>query len=210
MIIGSLMAFTVVYTTWTRFQGDPIVTNIILNDKDKQITYPTVTICPKNSADPAQIAQFILNFGLFMNGSKELNEFFSSIPNFSYDVDELKYVILTRNSRQKLKQLDFEGDLRSMAFDFARTCDQLFKPRSCTFRGKKYQCCEIFLPIYTERGFCYTFNSRIYGKSFDEYEFIYRMFSDLNLIDCTIRFHFQTGNLITTFFTFLTTILLTI
>lgn len=168
MIMGSLMAFTVVYSSWMRFQDDPIVTNIVMNEKGKRVTYPTVTICPKNSADPAQITQFIINFGLYKNGSKEFDEFFGAIPNFSYDEDDLKYVILTPKSRQKLKQLDYDGDLRSMAFDFARSCDQVFKPRSCLFRGKIYECCDIFLPIYTERGFCYTFNSRIYGKSFDE------------------------------------------
>lgn len=171
MGIGSLLAFSVLDKAWQRFQGNPMITNLIINSNEKQFAYPTVTICPENAADMERIDQFLINYGLYNKSSKELNEFFAAIPNFSYDPEDLKYVILLPESRRKVKEM-IDLDIRSLAFEFALSCSNVFKPRSCSFRGKAFDCCEIFLPIYTEKGFCYTFNSRTYnsfhGKTFRE------------------------------------------
>lgn len=165
MGVGSLLAFSVIDKAWQRFQGNPMITNLVINDIDKEVVYPTVTVCPENSADMGRIDNFLINFGLYNKSSQELNQFLAAIPNFSYDPDELKYVILLPESRSKIQDLE-EMNLRNLAFEFALSCADIFKPRTCSFRSKSFDCCKYFLPLYTELGFCYSFNSKIYSSFF--------------------------------------------
>lgn len=41
-------------------------------------------------------------------------------------------------------------------------CEEIFE--SCEFKSYNTNCCDYFLPVFTEKGFCYTFNSRHYEK----------------------------------------------
>lgn len=58
------------------------------------------------------------------------------------------------------------SSLRHLAFKVAMKYSDLFY--SCRFLGEDSSCCETFLPLYTEQGFCYAFNPRYIGSEADE------------------------------------------
>lgn len=53
--------------------------------------------------------------------------------------------------------------LRKWAFSTAIDVDDVFM--ECKFREKNTTCADILQPIYSERGFCFSFNSRYYGEN---------------------------------------------
>jgi hypothetical protein len=55
--------------------------------------------------------------------------------------------------------------LRKWAFSVAADVDEIFE-NPCKFRAVEEKCGEIFQTVYSERGFCYSFNPRYHG--FDE------------------------------------------
>lgn len=48
--------------------------------------------------------------------------------------------------------------LRAYAFATSLECAQLFD--LCRYKDEDVPCCELFHPVYTEHGFCYSFNGR--------------------------------------------------
>lgn len=48
--------------------------------------------------------------------------------------------------------------LRRLVFAVAISCDKVFK--TCRYKDDEIKCCDHFLPIYIEHGFCYAFNTR--------------------------------------------------
>lgn len=41
-----------------------------------------------------------------------------------------------------------------------RHCEDIFL--ECEFKAEEYDCCYGFFPIFTENGYCYSFNSKHY------------------------------------------------
>jgi hypothetical protein len=165
MLIGFLLAFMVTDKAWEKFQNNPTFTTLILNPRGMKIAYPTTTVCPHNSEDPRKVVEFMNEFEVAVNHSKEINELLSAIPNFSYGRQGLKSLISSTPVKHIVNEItDF--DLRALAFELAISCSKLIK--TCLFRKKPINCCDNFLPVFSEHGFCYAFNSRVYSTPHDE------------------------------------------
>jgi acid-sensing ion channel, other len=48
--------------------------------------------------------------------------------------------------------------LRNWLFSVVIECSEIFT--RCRYRGDTFSCCDIFYPVYSERGFCFGFNAR--------------------------------------------------
>ncbi|RZC35753.1 sodium channel protein Nach-like, partial [Asbolus verrucosus] len=53
-------------------------------------------------------------------------------------------------------------DLKQTAFELMNRCEEIFE--NCEWKSYNFSCCDEFFPVFTEKGFCYTFNSRHYEK----------------------------------------------
>ncbi|KAG5682554.1 hypothetical protein PVAND_011899 [Polypedilum vanderplanki] len=153
MLIGFSLAFSIIDKAWQRFQLNPTFTSVILNDDGMRISYPTVDVCPNISIDSNLVKQ-ILGHKTFNDTTSEIA---SVIPNFEHlKIGDLKVL------GNALKT----DDLRILTFKLAVKCNDYIE--NCKFKEKDIDCCTKFLPILTEHGFCYSFNSKVYGTSLNE------------------------------------------
>lgn len=161
MFVGFLLAFSITDRAWQRFQTNPMFTSLVLNQNRIKITFPSVSVCPESAVDDEKVLAMIKSLGTVRNDTKELKEFLSAIPNFSYGNKGLRSIIMSQSVEYDFFRLNVE-DPRALAFKLAKSCDKLFK--SCRFKGEIVDCSKAFRPIFSEKGFCYSFNSRVYGK----------------------------------------------
>ena len=79
------------------------------------------------------------------------------LTTLSYDsVESFRHEITTTSDNR----VNF--DLKQVAFELMNRCEEIFD--SCEFKSYEIDCCSHFFPVFTETGFCYTFNSRHYEK----------------------------------------------
>lgn len=167
MFVGFLMAFSITDNAWRKFQTNPTFTSVRLNQNSALIAYPTVTVCPQPVDDKDRIFKLIEKSGIRENKRQEIRELLETLPNLSYGDKDLRSVLLTESAIAEIKKLPVD-DLRALVFDLALSCAEIFN--SCRFKNKSIECCDKFKPIYTEKGFCYSFNSRVYGTPLEEYK----------------------------------------
>lgn len=58
-------------------------------------------------------------------------------------------------------------NLRQLAFKVAKKCEDLLE--YCEYKKDPVTCCDFFKPIYSEQGFCYTFNAKYIGEDDKEW-----------------------------------------
>lgn len=165
MLIGFLLAYSITDRAWKKFQTHPTFTSMLLDQSDKQIAYPTVSVCPKSVVDFERVSEIIGSSGIKTNDTQEIEDLLRAIPIFTYGAKGLKSVVLSETVRPEVDQL-LNNDIRALAFKLVKTCSDFLK--SCRFKKKLINCCDAFQPVYTEHGFCYAFNSRIYSTPHDE------------------------------------------
>lgn len=133
---------------------------------DPVLRFPTVTVCPIEPFNVDAVnetafekvsehehAAFASNFGLLQNITRlsyeNLKEFVEYV---------LKNILIIKPGATNWQK----HSLRKWAFMVAINVDEVFT--QCKFREEIKNCSEIFRPIYSERGFCFSFNSRYYGE----------------------------------------------
>jgi Amiloride-sensitive sodium channel len=165
MLIGFLLAFLITDKAWQKFQNSPTFTSLVLNKEELKIVYPTVTVCSKSAINLDYLNTFIDKNGFNDSDVDEMKKFLMEIPNLSYGTKGLKSLFYSDSVDEKLKRAAI-GDLRIFAFKLSLDCKEIF--HQCQFKAAQIDCCESFLPIYSEHGLCYTFNSRSYGSPREE------------------------------------------
>ncbi len=160
---------------------------------NEQVIFPTVTVCPINAFSPSLIndtSSSSESTPLARNesettasdyndgGVEDTNDdaatgqsnnedyyltFLKSLPALSYDTlgtinDTLHNVSQKEELRSK--------NLRQLAFQNGIKCDELFE--ICKYKDEEITCCEYFMPLYSEHGLCYSFNSRYYSTPDNE------------------------------------------
>jgi acid-sensing ion channel, other len=131
------------------------------------LEFPTVTVCPIDPTDEDKINETAIDFfGMDANNNYdyvELFPFFRIFAGLSYDnlgdADSIYTEALKIDSHidKKFQKVTF----REMAFNLALGCDSFLS--QCTYRGVPIQCCENFENLYSEHGFCFSFNPRYIG-----------------------------------------------
>lgn len=133
---------------------------------NQELEFPTVAVCPidpfnsevVNETAYRTVAEYEDNYEEYIPVLEKLTQ-------LSFDSLETMYRIIQNTSKN---YLDFEKKttLRQLVFKVALKCEDLFY--ACSYRGEEIPCCEVFTPLYTERGFCYAFNARYIGTAEEE------------------------------------------
>ena len=124
---------------------------------NQQLEFPTVTVCPVDPYDAEKLNETAyLTLADYESNYAEYVPILEMLPKFSYDDFDMIYEIVL-NTTVSLEKVDKTG-LRQLVFKVAMKCDDLFY--ACSYRGEEISCCDFFTPLYSERGFCYSFNAK--------------------------------------------------
>lgn len=86
-----------------------------------------------------------------------------ALPALSYDTfGTIHKAILNVSDVGALKK----KNLRQLAFKVGIKCDELLE--ICKYKDDEIACCDYFLPLYSEHGMCYSFNTRYYSTDSNE------------------------------------------
>jgi acid-sensing ion channel, other len=127
---------------------------------NQEMEFPTVTVCPIDPFDGDKVNETA--YRIMADNEDNFEEFFpllEMLTKLSYDKMEMAYHEVS-SAKAKLDN-EKKTTLRQLVFKVAMSCESLFY--DCKFRGESIPCCEYFKPLYSERGFCYGFNSRYIG-----------------------------------------------
>lgn len=133
---------------------------------DPVLTFPTVTVCPFEPYNSSTVnTTAITKLADYESVAYAPNVvLLENITRLSYD--NLKEFVLFYIGHKTIINSGATNwnkeSLRKWAFRVAIDVDDVFK--QCKFREEVKSCNEIFHPVYTERGFCFSFNSRYYGE----------------------------------------------
>lgn len=130
-------------------------------DFHNQVVYfPSVTICPVVAYNANLLNETALTEGDDQEISEEFISVLQSLPKLTYATFGRAYeAVLNMSSEADTKK---EYNLRQLAFKYGIVCEDLFE--FCKYKDEDVSCCDYFFPLYTEQGFCYSFNSPYYGS----------------------------------------------
>lgn len=141
------MAFSITSKAWQRFQLNPTMTSVVFNDRDEQIVFPTVHVCPFYMIDELKIAKIIGELKFLSDG----DEIFDFVPNLQLEGDR------KMESDQIKKLTSSSSDLESTILNSSLGCSDIFN--KCNFKGIEIDCCTFFLLNLSEKGLCFAFKA---------------------------------------------------
>ena len=142
-----------------------ISTGLDTDFHNQQVFFPTVTVCPESSFSTS-----LANETMFEEFAKNDNEILEeylpvlkALPSLSYETFGAMYeAILNVSKIQDIKN----KNLRQLAFKVGIKCDELLE--ICKYKDDEITCCDYFLPLYSEHGLCYSFNTRYFSTPSNE------------------------------------------
>ncbi|KAJ8920125.1 hypothetical protein NQ315_011782 [Exocentrus adspersus] len=160
--ISTVATTVIIYNLWEKFQTNPTITGLDTDFHNWDVPFPAITVCMESPTTVEKIHSYIFEH-LERNATdqKEI-EFFKHLTQLSYG----SWKNFVSNYSSLLNSTDFQRvasyRIKDVVFNLANTCEEVFE--QCYWKLAPYNCCDGFFPVFTENGFCYTFNSRHYEK----------------------------------------------
>jgi acid-sensing ion channel, other len=133
-----------------RIYGSIIASNCTGLDTEfeyNELEFPTVSVCPVN----------------FVGGE---NDTFDTNDDSSNGYANHIELLMSPAISDEYDKDNGQTTLREVVFNLALSCEEVVY--GCSFRGFKFPCCNHFQPVYSEQGFCYSFNARYIGAAINE------------------------------------------
>ncbi|XP_023310115.1 sodium channel protein Nach [Anoplophora glabripennis] len=144
VVVGTVAAIVVILSLWEKFQTNPTITGLDTDFHNWEVPFPAITVCLQVPTTTEKIENYI---------SQILGRRAEKLPGFN-----MKYI------KETDKEWSMQFHFRSLdnLYPLMNTCDEVFQ--ECYWKLDAYNCCDGFFPVFTENGFCYTFNSRHYER----------------------------------------------
>lgn len=153
---GGVAAIVIIFSLWEKFQTNPTITGLDTDFHNQEVIFPTVMVCPEVPYDGQGVHDVAyITLGNYEAGSEQYEPFLQMMTQLSYAVMD-EAVALSENVSDKKALQD--RDLRKLVFKMAIGCPQMFG--YCRYKDEPIDCCVYFKPVYSEHGFCYSFNAR--------------------------------------------------
>lgn len=154
--IGAVSAFVIIGSLWEKFQTNPTITGLDTDSHNQEMIFPTVLVCPINPFSPEKVNETAYrNLAGYEDNYEQYVPLLEALPKLSYENFDITYETFMNTT----EKIDIKKTtLRQLIFKVAIKCEELFYV--CKYRDEEVSCCEIFSTVYTERGFCYSFNAR--------------------------------------------------
>ncbi|KRT86695.1 ion channel, partial [Oryctes borbonicus] len=153
--ISAVAAMVIIVSLWEKFQTNPTITGLDTDFHNWDVAFPAITVCQSIPINMAKIENYLERIKPGGN-EDDVTDFIIKLSQFSYDyLKDYKKLLPEKFTLNDTKLKDF-------MFQFMNPCENVFA--NCVWKSEEYNCCEGFYPVFTEAGFCYTFNSRHYER----------------------------------------------
>ncbi|XP_056643889.1 sodium channel protein Nach-like [Diorhabda sublineata] len=151
---GLVTTIIIIVNLWEKFQTNPTITGLDTDFHNWDVAFPAITICQNNPANDERIND-IININ---QNSSDQKDFYTKLAKLSlYNWKYFTELYPTQNF------VDNDTNMRQLAYNISNKCEDIFD--TCHWKSTTYNCCDIFYPVFTENGFCYTFNSKHYDRN---------------------------------------------
>ncbi|XP_030761660.1 acid-sensing ion channel 1-like [Sitophilus oryzae] len=163
VLIGAVATVVVIFSLWEKFQTNPTITGLDTDFHNWEVPFPAVILCPTDPAKQEQIRRLL---DITENSTtQDLQK-----ADFIYDLTKLDFdsiPIFTKKYTEADTYIDKNEDIRNYIYKFMDDCTDVFD--NCSFKDTPFGCCSApdkrFTPVFTETGFCHSFNSRHFRRS---------------------------------------------
>jgi amiloride-sensitive sodium channel len=168
VLTGALSAIVIIFSLWEKFQKNPTITGLDTDFHNQEVTFPTVMVCPvlpydENATKDLALA-WLSQWQRDSNDTAEIESFLKDLSKLSYS----KMYLMDQYDNEMLADTGFApNELRKIIFIIAKKCNNTFA--MCKYKDEEITCCDFFKPVFTENGFCFSFNSRYYDTEDLEY-----------------------------------------
>ncbi|XP_030023452.2 sodium channel protein Nach-like [Manduca sexta] len=164
--VGAVTTCIIIVSLWEKFQTNPTITGLDTDFHNWDVPFPAVTVCDINPVDEELLEEYIENV------------WGSDPPEQAADVlrwlTTLSYSSIVEHASEFTQYPELVGhsdhdapalakDPKDAVFKIVRHCESMFY--DCEWKGDSEECCDLLIPVFTEMGFCYAFNSRHAGKT---------------------------------------------
>ncbi|XP_019871698.2 sodium channel protein Nach [Aethina tumida] len=160
VVVAAITLICIILSVWAKFQTNPTITGLDTDFHEIKTTFPSITICQQNPSSPESIYDFLSQ--KFPDNPNISNS--SEVVNYLQELSKVSLNTITEFFQidQNFEFIDKEKNLRDFIFQLMIKCENVFE--KCIWKTIIYSCCNVFFPVFTEIGFCYTFNSEHYEK----------------------------------------------
>ncbi|XP_037874750.1 sodium channel protein Nach [Bombyx mori] len=159
--IGAVTTCIIIVSLWEKFQTNPTITGLDTDFHNWDVPFPAVTICDASPVDDELLQEYIESvWG--SDPPERAAEMLQWLATLSYSS-------IAEHAAEYLAEPGLVGenennvpeparDSKEAVFKVVRHCETLFY--DCVWKGDSEECCDLLIPVFTEMGFCYAFNSR--------------------------------------------------
>lgn len=153
--VGAVSALIIIFSLWEKFQTNPTITGLDTDFHNSKIIFPVITVCPTKGFDEDKLNSTINDLNVNQNDEDNFIGFFENLPHMTYNnMDTINNFLMRIQNKDQLSL----KSLREYIFEVGISCESLFDV--CQYKEKPITCCEHFVPVLIEHGYCFAFNSR--------------------------------------------------
>ncbi|KAI5631548.1 amiloride-sensitive sodium channel domain-containing protein [Phthorimaea operculella] len=150
--VGAVTTCIIIVSLWEKFQTNPTITGLDTDFHNWDVPFPAVTICDLNPVDEELLQEYMEK--TWPDGAPD------NAAGMLRWLATLSYQSIAEAAKNFAS--DFASgpntDPKEAVFSIVRRCESLFY--DCEWKGDSEECCDLLIPVFTEMGFCYAFNSR--------------------------------------------------
>ncbi|XP_065082360.1 sodium channel protein Nach-like [Ochlerotatus camptorhynchus] len=154
---GTVTTLVIIFNLWQRFLTNPTITGPDTGLRQNWTIFPTVAMCPMDPLDRGNAQRWLQSIEPAENFT-EMEPFLRLMAKISYAQFDAIVSAMKEDVPQTWSRMVVGKSFRDFVFQVAVGCDDLLA--GCWFRGEPLECCSQFLPVFSEHGFCYAFNSK--------------------------------------------------
>ncbi|GBP44395.1 Sodium channel protein Nach [Eumeta japonica] len=153
--VGAVATCIIIVSLWEKFQTNPTITGLDTDFHNWDVPFPAVTICDMEPVDEELIQEYIEKTW----GSSAPTDAASMLRWLT----TLSYHSIAEHVHKFINDQDLMDEKRipntkDAVFSIVSHCESLFY--DCEWKGESEECCDVMVPVFTEMGFCYAFNSK--------------------------------------------------
>ncbi|XP_048477779.1 pickpocket protein 19 [Plutella xylostella] len=154
-------ASMVLVSVLTMFSAGAVSFSVETTYLDWDTPFPAVTVCESNKNVKNRIIKHLAEPAKTLNAKNitaQLKQFYEDVgywqSGFCAQCTKCTYNVTCVR------------DIQATVSDIRMTCDEIFEPQ-CWWGEEAFPCCDRFLPVETEYGTCFAFNSRLARGALD-------------------------------------------